>query len=224
MKRLKVNHYVVGMVKTNCYIAFNDETKECIIVDPGASPRQLAEKIRQDGLTPVAILLTHGHFDHVAAAESLGKEFDIKVYAHEAEAETLRDTKKNASWMLGASETYDADVFVKDSEILHLAGFEIKVLHTPGHTVGGCCYYIPEEAVLFSGDTLFAQSVGRTDLEGGSMSQLVRSIREKIFVLTENMSGSDNLSDTDAFTDITVYPGHNEVTTIETERKYNPYL
>lgn len=221
MKRLKVNHYVVGMVKTNCYIAFNDETKECIIVDPGASPRQLAEKIRQDGLTPVAILLTHGHFDHVAAAESLGKEFDIKVYAHEAEAETLRDTKKNASWMMGASESYDADVFVNDGEVLNLAGFEIKVLHTPGHTEGGCCYYIPEEAVIFTGDTLFAQSVGRTDLPGGSMSQIVRSIQEKLLTLTEEV-GVDRDSETKH--DITVYPGHNEVTTIETERKYNPYL
>lgn len=215
MGRLKVNHYVVGMVKTNCYVAFNDETKECIIVDPGASPRQLAEKIRQDELIPVAILLTHGHFDHVAAAQSLGKEFDIQVYAHEAEAETLRDPKKNASWMLGAKESYDADIFVKDGEVLHLAGFDIEVLHTPGHTAGGCCYYIPEEAVIFTGDTLFAQSVGRTDLEGGSMSQLVRSVQEKILTLTE--TGNQD-------TDVTVYPGHNDITTIETERKYNPYL
>jgi len=224
MGNIKINHYVVGMVQTNCYVAFNKVTKECVVIDPGASGKQLAEKIRQDGLTPVAILLTHGHFDHVSAAKTVAKEFDIKIYAHKAEAETLHDSKKNASWMMGASESYDADVFVNDGEVLNLAGFEIKVLHTPGHTVGGCCYYIEEEAVLFSGDTLFAQSVGRTDLEGGSMSQLVRSIREKIFVLTENMSGSGNLSDTDAFTDVTVYPGHNDITTIETERKYNPYL
>ena len=224
MGNIRVDQYVVGMVQTNCYVVANATTRECFVIDPGASGMKLAEKIRESGYIPKAILLTHGHFDHVSAAKTVAKEFNIKIYAHEAEAETLRDSKKNASWMMGASETYDADVFVKDGEVLHLAGFEIKVLHTPGHTVGGCCYYIPEEAVLFSGDTLFAQSVGRTDLEGGSMSQLVRSIREKIFVLTENMSGSDNLSDTDAFADITVYPGHNEVTTIETERKYNPYL
>ena len=222
MGNIKIDNYVVGMVKTNCYVVANATTKECIVIDPGAAPRQLAERVRQDGLTLVAILLTHGHFDHVAAAESMGKEFDVKVYAHEAEAETLRDADKNASWMLGAHETYDADVFLKDGEVLHLAGFEIKVLHTPGHTVGGCCYYIPEEAVLFSGDTLFAQSVGRTDLEGGSMSQLVRSIREKLLILTEEAVGVDSNSETKH--DITVYPGHNEVTTIETERKYNPYL
>ena len=215
MGNIKINHYVVGMVQTNCYVAFNKVTKECVVIDPGASGKQLAEKIRQDGLTPVAILLTHGHFDHVSAAKTVAKEFDIKIYAHKAEAETLHDSKKNASWMMGASESYDADVFVNDGEVLNLAGFEIKVLHTPGHTEGGCCYYIPEEAVIFTGDTLFAQSVGRTDLPGGSMSQLVRSIQGKILVLTE--AGNED-------TDITVYPGHNDITTIETERKYNPYL
>ena len=215
MGNIKINHYVVGMVQTNCYVAFNENTKECVVIDSGASGKQLAEKIRQEGLTPVAILLTHGHFDHVSAAKTVAKEFDIKIYAHKAEEETLHDSKKNASWMMGASESYDADVFVKDEEVLNLAGFEIKVLHTPGHTEGGCCYYIPEEAVIFTGDTLFAQSVGRTDLPGGSMSQLVRSIQEKILVLTE--AGNED-------TDITVYPGHNDITTIETERNYNPYL
>jgi glyoxylase-like metal-dependent hydrolase (beta-lactamase superfamily II) len=215
MGRLKVNHYVVGMVQTNCYVVFNEITKECVVIDPGASGKSLAEKLRQEGLTPVAILLTHGHFDHVSAAKTVAKEFDIKIYAHEAEAETLHDSKKNASWMMGASENYDADVFVSDGEVLNLAGFDIKVLHTPGHTEGGCCYYIAEETVIFTGDTLFAQSVGRTDLPGGSMSQIVRSIQEKILTLTE--AGN-------ADTDVTVYPGHNDITTIETERKYNPYL
>ena len=215
MKNLKVNHYVVGMVQTNCYVAFHNESKECVVIDPGASGKQLAERIRQEGLSPVAVLLTHGHFDHGGAARELAEEFDVKIYAHEAEAETLQDPKKNVSWMAGGSESYDADVFVKDGEVLHLAGFDIEVLHTPGHTAGGCCYYIPEEAVIFTGDTLFAQSVGRTDLEGGSMSQLVRSVQEKILTLTE--TGNQD-------TDVTVYPGHNDITTIETERKYNPYL
>ena len=222
MGNIKINQYVVGMVQTNCYVVANATTKECIVIDPGASGVKLAEKIRESGYMPKAVLLTHGHFDHVAAAKTVAKEFDIQIYAHEAEEETLQDSKKNASWMMGANETYDADVFVKDGEELHLAGFAIKVFHTPGHTLGGCCYYIPEEQVIFTGDTLFAQSVGRTDLPGGSMSQIVHSIREKILVLTEKKNGLDDTSNEDA--DITVYPGHNEVTTIETERKYNPYL
>ena len=215
MSKMRINRYVVGMVQTNCYIVINDETKECFIIDPGASGKQLAEKIKQDNLIPVAILLTHGHFDHAGGADDLAKEFDIKIYAHEAEEDTLHDPQKNVSWMVGAKESYDADVFLKDSKIVNLAGFDIKVLHTPGHTEGGCCYYIADEEFVFTGDTLFAQSVGRTDFPGGSMSQIVRSIREKLMTL--NKAG--NLE-----TDIMVYPGHNDPTTIETERMENPYL
>ena len=215
MSKIKINHYVVGMVQTNCYIVINDETKECFIIDPGASGKQLAEKIRQDNLNPVAVLLTHGHFDHAGAAKTVAEEFDIKIYAHEAEEDTLKDPQKNVSWMVNCKETYDADVFLKDEEIINIADFKIKVLHTPGHTEGGCCYYIPEEAVIFTGDTLFAQSVGRTDFPGGSMSQIVRSIQEKLLTLNE----AGNFE-----TDIMVYPGHNDPTTIETERMENPYL
>ena len=221
MGKLEVNQYVVGPVQTNCYVAINTETNECFVIDPGASGKALAGKIRESGYIPVAILLTHGHFDHAGGAIELAEEFGLKIYAHEAEADTLKDPDKNVSWMIGASETYHADVYLHDDEILDVAGFSIQVIHTPGHTVGGCCYYLPEEGVLFSGDTLFAQSVGRTDFPGGSMSQIVRSIREKLLVLTEKHSAEvDGVKDYD----INVYPGHNEITTIETERKYNPYL
>lgn len=206
---MRISHYVVGQVQTNCYVVINEVNKECFIIDPGASAKQLAERIRKDELNPVAILLTHGHFDHAGAAEELAKEFGIKIYAHEAEEDTLKDPQKNVSWMVGANETYHADVFLRDEQELELAGFVIKVFHTPGHTEGGCCYYIQEESVVFSGDTLFAQSVGRTDFPGGSMSAIVRSIKDKLMTLPE---------------DTVVYPGHNDPTTIETERMYNPYL
>ena len=209
MRNLKINTYVVGMVQTNCYVVINEETKKCFIIDPGASAKQLADKIRNEELLPTAILLTHGHFDHAGAAEKLAKEFDIKIYAHEAEESTLKYPDKNVSWMVGTSETYCADIFLKDEQEIELADMKIKVFHTPGHTEGGCCYYLPEEGVLFSGDTLFAQSVGRTDFPGGSMSQIVRSIREKLMPLPE---------------DTTVYPGHGDVTTIGIEKMENPYL
>ena len=215
MGKMRINHYVVGLVQTNCYVVINADTNECFIIDPGASGKQLAEKIKQDNLTPVAILLTHGHFDHVGGAEELAEEFNIKIYAHEKEESTLKYPDKNVSWMVGAEASYKADVFLKGEEHITFAGFEIKVLHTPGHTEGGCCYYVAEERVVFTGDTLFAQSVGRTDFPGGSMSQIVRSIQEKLLPLNE----AGNLE-----TDVTVYPGHNDPTTIETERMENPYL
>ncbi len=206
---MKINQYVVGEVQTNCYIIINEETKECLIVDPGAAARQLASRIKADALKPVAVLLTHGHFDHAGAAKELAEEFEILIYAHEAEEDTLKEPRKNVSWMVGREESYKADVYVNERETLNLAGFSIQVIHTPGHTKGGCCYYFKDEQVLFSGDTLFAQSVGRTDFPGGSMSEIVRSIREKLMVLPD---------------ETTVYPGHNDVTTIKTERNYNPYL
>lgn len=209
MGKLMINQYVVGAVQTNCYFAMNKDTKEAFIVDPGDNAKQLADRIRQEELKPVAVLLTHGHFDHAGGAKELAEEFGIPVYAHEDEKETLADAKLNVSWMMGMEEHFSADEFVKDEQELDLAGFHIRVLHTPGHTVGGCCYYLPYEDVVFSGDTLFCMSVGRTDFPGGSMSAIVRSIKEKLMTLPENT---------------TVYPGHNDVTTIENERMYNPYL
>lgn len=209
MGKIQIAHYMVGPVQTNCYFAINKETKEALVIDPGEEAARLMQQIREQGLTVAAILLTHGHFDHAGAAEELSALCNAPVYAHEAEKETLESEKLNACWMIGRKETYRADLFVKDEQELDLAGFHIRVLFTPGHTRGGCCYYFPYENVVFSGDTLFQMSVGRTDLEGGSMSQIVRSIQEKLMPLPEQT---------------VVYPGHGEATTIETERMYNPYL
>ncbi len=209
MGKLQIAHYMVGPVQTNCYFAINKETKEALVIDPGEEAARLMQQIRAQGLTVAAILLTHGHFDHAGAAEELSTLCNAPIYAHEAEKETLESEKLNACWMIGKKETYRADLFVKDEQELDLAGFHIRVLFTPGHTKGGCCYYFPYENVVFSGDTLFQMSVGRTDLEGGSMSQIVHSIQEKLMSLPEQT---------------VVYPGHGEATTIETERMYNPYL
>jgi hydroxyacylglutathione hydrolase len=206
---MRIEQYCVGQVGTNCYFIINEETKEMLIVDPGDSAQMLVEKIRLGVLIPKAILLTHGHFDHVMAAQELAKTFDLKIYAHEEEKDTLNHPGKNVSAMIGRQDSYHADIFVKDGELLQLAGMEIKVLHTPGHTPGGCCYYLEKEQVLFSGDTLFCQSVGRTDFPGGSMSQIVRSIKSKLLALPDNVK---------------VYPGHMDLTTIGMERRQNPFL
>lgn len=206
---MKIEQYCVGQVETNCYFAVNEDTKELLVIDPGDSAQMLAGKIRQKGLKPAAVLLTHGHFDHAMAAQELAELFDVKIYAHEAEKNTLEQPGLNVSAMIGRRDSYHADVYVKDKEVLDLAGMEILVLHTPGHTEGGCCYYLEKERVLFSGDTLFCQSVGRTDFPGGSMKKIVRSIKEKLLVLPE---------------EVRVYPGHMDLTTIGMERAQNPFL
>lgn len=209
MAPLRVETYVVGAVATNCYFAVNDDTKELLIIDPGASGEKLAEIIEREKLNPVAILLTHGHFDHAGAAAELAEHFQIAVYAEEHEKETLENPALNLSGWEGKERIFCADTYLKDEQEIDLAGFHIRVLFTPGHTVGGCCYYFSYQNALFSGDTLFAQSIGRTDFPKGSASRLIRGIQEKLMILPD---------------DTTVYTGHNEITTIGTERMYNPYL
>lgn len=209
MLKLEVEGFCVGEVQTNCYFGVNKETKEMFVIDPGASAKMLAGRIQEKGYRPLGILLTHGHFDHAGSARELADLLGVNIYAHEAEKETLEDPARNVSGMTGFRERYEADIYVKDGQTLHLAGFDLRVLHTPGHTPGGCCYYLPEEAALFSGDTLFCQSVGRTDFPGGSMGQLVRGIREKLLDLPEYTK---------------VYPGHMETTTIGQEKQGNPFL
>ena len=209
MVNMKIDHFVVGPVQTNCYFVTNIKTKEMIIIDPGACAKQLAKKVDESGAKPVAILLTHGHFDHATDAKPLADRYGIKIYIHEADKATLDDPQLNVSYMMGQSKTFYADVFLKDKQELDIAGFHIVVLHTPGHTPGGCCYYFPYQNVVFSGDTLFCTSVGRTDFPKGSAAQIIRSIKEKLLPLPD---------------ETTVYTGHNDITTIGTERMYNPYL
>ena len=209
MSNFRIKTMVLGMVSTNCYLVYNDDTKEVVVVDPADNGAYILNKCSELGVTPVAVLLTHGHFDHATGAADLAKEFSISVYAYETEKETLENEEMNLCHMTGEHHVFHADIYLKDEQELDLAGFHIRVLHTPGHTPGGCCYYFPYENVVFSGDTLFCTSVGRTDFPGGSMSDIIRSIKEKLMTLPDRT---------------TVYPGHNDVTTIENERMYNPYL
>lgn len=206
---MKIEHYVVGVVGTNCYFAVNEETKECLIIDPGDNADALAKKIREGGYKPVTILLTHGHFDHIMGVDGLVSEFQLPVYVHEDDVEMLRRPELNGGAMIGVRVSTKADHVMHDNDELSLAGMQIRVIHTPGHTPGGVCLYFPEKEVVFSGDTLFCESVGRTDLPGGSMGTLIRSIRERLMKLS----------------DLTVvYPGHGEPTKIGYEKQNNPFL
>ena len=196
---MKVGKFVLGPVATNCYIGINEETKECFIVDPATCPPEFVSYIKNAGLTVKAVLLTHGHFDHIMGLDALLKEFSVPVYAHAAEREVLESEQLNSSAsMLGQPYSFSGADYVTNRQELRIAGFEILVIYTPGHTIGGCCYYIEKEKTLFSGDTLFHGSVGRTDLPTGSMGQLVSSVRDRLFVLPD---------------DTQVYPGHMEETT-----------
>ena len=209
MKKLQLEMLVLGMAQTNCYLAMNRDTRELLIVDPAGEAVRIVRRIDEMEAVPAAILLTHGHFDHIGAVKELKERYHIPAYIHTADRELMQDEQLNGSLMLiGRGISASADRVLTDGEKVSLAGFDIQVIHTPGHTAGGACYYIEDEKTLFSGDTLFCCSVGRTDLPTGSMAKLRASIHEKLFVLPE---------------DVKVYPGHDVTTSIGYEKRYNPY-
>lgn len=208
MDNLRIEKVTIGYVSTNCYLAYHKDTKETIIIDPADHGEPILDKIKTLGLKPAAIFLTHGHFDHIMSVPLIKESYNISVYAHEAEQEILEDAEKNASLaFLRRGFTVKADEFFTDNQEVVIAGFRVKVIHTPGHTIGGVCYYVEDEGVLFCGDTLFADSYGRTDLPTGSEAALMRSLREKLFVLPD---------------DVMAYPGHGEATSVGYEKQYNP--
>ena len=207
MKKGMLAKSVLGMIRTNCYFFTNKETGETLIIDPADDAAAIRDWCRSEGRKPVAILLTHGHFDHILAADELRNCFGIKIYAGEGERDVLPDPTKNMSVYHDVSTGLNADVYLKDGEILSLAGFEIRVIATPGHTSGGVCYDIREEGILFSGDTLFFETYGRVDLPTSSMSDMVHSIQDKLFFLPDETE---------------VYPGHGMSTSIRHEKQYNP--
>jgi glyoxylase-like metal-dependent hydrolase (beta-lactamase superfamily II) len=209
MNQIEIKSLTLGMVATNCYLISNKATKETLIVDPADNADAITRTIHENGYHPVAILLTHGHFDHIMAVNDLKDRYHLPVYAHKDEEDVLADTSLNMSGMVGQVYTTKADEYVRDGQELELAGLKIIVYHTPGHTKGSCCYYFPEEKVLMSGDTLFQCSVGRTDFPTGSTLQLIASVKEKLFVLPD---------------DVRVYPGHDSITSIGYEKQYNPFF
>ena len=204
MKNMTIRQCVVGSVYTNCYFLMNQETKELLIVDPGDMPEKIIAMVETMQAVPTAILLTHGHFDHILAADEIRKKYKIPIYASQKEEKLLLTPYMN----LSQDSSLAADVFLADDQTFEAGGFSIQMIATPGHTSGSCCYYFKEAGILISGDTLFQESVGRTDLPTGSGGQLGRSIKEKLMPLPD---------------DTKVYPGHGDMTTIGHERAYNPF-
>lgn len=206
---LKIGRIVMGVCQTNCYFVYEEGKKDVIVFDPADQGDVLFRKLTDAGFTVQAILLTHGHFDHIWGVNQLRDLSGAKVHAFEEEKAVCEDAGKNVSAQVRRAETVTADRYVRDGEIIEAAGMRCRLLATPGHTQGSCCYYFEEDGILVSGDTLFLESVGRTDLPTGSQSMLVRSVREKLMVLPD---------------EVKVYPGHGDETTIGHERKYNPFV
>lgn len=201
---MKIERFLIGIISTNCYIVQNEETKEAVVIDPAAAPAYVLSHVKSMGLEIKAILLTHGHFDHILGLDGWLKEWSVPVYAHMHEKELLEDPKLNMSVVYGAGYGFPNASYTRDGQKIEAAGMEFEVIHTPGHTAGGCCYYMEKEGVLFSGDTLFCHSMGRTDFPTGSEATLIRSIKEKLLVLPEETK---------------VYPGHEAETFIGEEKR-----
>ena len=209
MSNFRIKTMVLGMVSTNCYLVYNDDTKEGVVVDPADNGAYILNKCNELGVTPVAILLTHGHFDHILAAEEIKKKYNIPIYACAKEEKTLQDPRINLTAFHMSSYTLKADVYLTDLQVVELAGFSVQMIETPGHTLGSCCYYLKDEGVLFSGDTVFCGSVGRTDFPEGSTAAIVNSLHRLLEALPD---------------DTEVYPGHDTSTTIGYEKRYNPFV
>ena len=207
---MDVRAFTVGQVAENTYIFRRDGSDEALIVDPGDEPELLLGAIEKLGLDLQAILLTHTHFDHVGAVAPVARATGAPVYCPELEVPVLADIMSFVPWPgFGPFESWDAEETVKGGERLELAGFDIDVVFTPGHSPGHVTYVVPDEAAMFSGDVLFQGSVGRVDLPGGDWATLAESLR----TLVENHPG-----------ETTVYPGHMGITTLGAERATNPFL
>ncbi len=209
---MNIDTLVLGLYETNCYVLrAGRDAEDCLIIDPGLGAEPLIAFLREHSLKPAAVVLTHGHIDHVEGVAALRRHYpDVRLAIHKADAEMLTDPQTNLALMMGDNFTTEpAEILLDDGSHIEQAGLDLEVLHTPGHTPGGICLYSPAEAVVFTDDTLFAGSIGRSDFPGGSHSQLIRSIRDKLLTLPEQTQ---------------VFPGHGPQTTIAQEKSGNPFL
>lgn len=194
----------------NCYLYWDEHTTDAVIIDPGDEDDRIIDAIAEAGCTPQAILLTHGHLDHIGAVKPLRNRYDIPIVVGDGEQELLSDPAKNGSAAYGMPLTAPPpDKLVADDDLVVYGSLSLRVLATPGHSPAGVCYLDESNGWLFCGDTLFMQSIGRTDLYGASLEKLMASIRTRILSLPDG---------------VICYPGHGPSTTVGAERANNPFL
>ncbi len=198
----------VGALQANCYIVGDADTREVVVIDPGAEWEKIQTEISKNEYKVRYIIATHGHGDHIGAIKDLKEGSNAEVVIHKDDSAMITDCKLNLSKFTGDGATQIShDIIVEDGDILEVGQYKFQIIHTPGHTRGGICILVDNK--LFSGDSLFQNTIGRTDLPGGDYQQLLDSINDKLMVLSD---------------DIKVYPGHGQSTTIGVERQTNPYI
>lgn len=205
---MKIKGFSLGQLGTNCYIVW--ESNKALIIDPGAEPSVVKDWLEEHNIQPLAILLTHAHFDHIGGVDTLRDYYHIPVYLHENEQEWLGNPRLNGSALFPVE-----DIVARASDEFLTAGkmkldlFQFEIRYTPGHSPGGVSFIFPKEKLVVSGDCLFAGGIGRTDLPGGNQTQLLTSIKNELYTLGNSYK---------------VYPGHGPTTTIENEKKNNPFV
>lgn len=198
---LNIKAVPAGIYEANCYILVDDESRECIIIDAGGDAGRIESAVESMKGNPKCLLLTHGHFDHVGGVEEICSKYSIPFYISKIDEEYMEKDNSVFGTLPKASG------YLKEGDIIKLGSYEIKVLETPGHTKGGLCFAVDNK--VFTGDTLFQGSVGRTDFPGGDMGEIINSIKSKLLPLGD---------------DVEVYPGHGPSSSIKFEKMRNPYL
>ena len=207
---MRITNLPSGALQANTYLAVDEKTNEGFIVDPGGYNKVLTKEVRDNDVNIKYIILTHGHSDHICGVNEHKAEFpDAKIVAYKDEEAMLENPNLNQSPGFGVPYSTKADILVSDGDELKVGDVTLKFIHTPGHTEGGMCIYVKEAKAHFSGDTLFRQSIGRTDFPGGSYKEIMDSIRKKLFLLPD---------------DTNVFPGHMGTTSIGFEKENNPFV